>query len=29
MNHWIYTKEKSDAEGIVDSEAFAQQFKNA
>ena len=29
IDHWIYTKEKSDAEGIVDSEAFAQQFKNA
>ena len=28
IDHWIYTKEKSDAEGIVDSEAFAQQFKN-
>ena len=29
IDHWIYTKEKSDAEGMVDSEAFAQQFKNA
>ena len=29
IDHWIYTKEKSDAEGIVDSEAFAQQFKNS
>ena len=29
IDHWIYTKEKSDAEGIVDSEAFTQQFKNA
>ena len=29
IDHWIYTKEKSDAEGIIDSEAFAQQFKNA
>lgn len=29
IDHWIYTKEKSDAEGVVDSEAFTQQFKNA
>lgn len=29
IDHWIYTKEKSDAEGVVDSDAFTQQFKNA